>query len=163
MVDFEPWEGTLPDPKYNEGPLPRKGYKFELLFGPSIGAGRRTVGLSVDTDDPIFSRLNFPFYLQKGIVALPQRVYLGMLKPRQAAQGTARISRPGKPFKVTRVESLSSALIVSAEPFGSKGDYRINITFKGVPDTGNWTGKIRVHTDDPSQPTVDIDVAAAVQ
>lgn len=163
MVDFEPWEGTLPDPKYNEGPLPRKGYKFEILFGPSIGLGRRTVGLSVDTDDPIFSRLNFPFYLQKGIVALPQRVYLGLLKPGQAAQGTARISRPGKPFKVTRVESLSTALIVSAEPFGSKGDYRINITFKGVPDSGNWTGKIRVHTDDPSQPTVDVDVAAAVQ
>ena len=163
MVDFEPWEGTLPDSKYNEGPLPRKGYKFDIIFGSNIGAGRRTVGLLVNTDDPMFNELSFPFYLQKGIVALPQRVYLGEVKVGQAAQATTRISRPGKPFKVLRVEPVSSALIATFEPIGTKGEYRINITFKGVADSGNYSGKIRVHTDDPMQPVIEVDVAAVVR
>lgn len=163
MVDFEPWQGQLPDAKYGEGPLPRKGYKFEILFGSDIGAGRRTVGLMVDTDDPVFSRLTFPFYLQKGIVALPQRVFLGEVKVGQAAQASVRISRPGKVFKVLRVEPLSSALTASFEVIGTKGDYRVNLVFKGVPDSGSYAGKIRVHTDDPNQPVIDIDVTAVVR
>ncbi|MBL8060706.1 MAG: DUF1573 domain-containing protein [Chthonomonas sp.] len=163
MVDFEPWQGTLPDSKYSEGPMARKGYRFDLIFGPNIGAGRRTVGLMVDTDDPVFNQLTFPFYLQKGIVALPQRVYLGEVRVGQAAQASTRISRPGKPFKVLRVEPVSTALSATFEPFGTKGEYRINITFKGVTDTGNYTGKIRVHTDDPEQPVIEVDVAAVVR
>lgn len=163
LVEYEPWEGELPDAFYKEPSRRRKGYKFELLFGSSIGDGRRTVSLEIETDDPVFKNLHFPFYLQKGIVALPQFVYLGEVRLGQAAQATSRISRPGKPFKIVRVESDSPSLSATWEAIPDKAEFRLNIQFKGRADSGDYAGKLTIHTDDPAQPTLIVDVSAKVK
>lgn len=163
LVDFEPWTGTLADPFFNEPARARKGYKIEILFGPEIGEGRKTLSLEVETDDPVFQRLQFPFYLQKGIVALPQFVYIGQLKTGQAAQASARISRPGKPFKVLRVETDSPLLMATPEAIPGRAEFRINFSFKGSVDPGEFKSKVTVHTDDPKQPTIIVEVSGMVR
>ncbi len=163
VVSFEPWEGERADPAMGEPSRKRKGYRAEILFSSSVGEGRRPVSLEVETTDEVFTRINFPFFLQRGIVALPSQLYLGELQAKRPSTGTVIISRPGKTFKVTRVTSNSPHITGRAEAIPDRQDLRVVVNYDGKAETGDFEATLTVHTDDPKQPTVPVRVTARLR
>lgn len=160
MASFEPWEGEMADPEMGEPSRKRKGYRIDVLFPPASLAGRAPVSLEILTDDPKFGQLAFPFFLQRGIVALPQNLYLGEIRPGASARGFALVSRPGQPFKVTKVETSSARLAASVEPVPGRAEFRVLVTYRGAPSAADLNETVRIHTDDPKQPVIEIRVTA---
>lgn len=161
-VSYEPWEGELADPQLGEGPRPRKGYRIDLLFGPNIGTGRREVGLEVETRDQVFRFVRHNFYLQRGIVALPSSVFFGQIG-NEELRAVAMLRQPGRPFRITRIESDHAAIRATSERLKDGSEYRITVVYSGKADAGDLEATITIHTDDPSQPVIVIPVSAVVR
>lgn len=154
-VVFEPWQGTMPDPELNEGPRPRSGYRFRALLGASPPVGRVPVTLLIETDKPELGKLAFTLFCQKGIVALPGQVYLGQMQP-VPRTAVFLVSRPGRPFRILRIESDSPHLKAVARDEGDQCNYRVTVEYDGKAQPGNFSATLRVLTDDPDQPVVSV-------
>lgn len=158
---FEPWSGSLPD-EPGATPKPMKGYKIRYKLGDNIPPGRAAVGISVATEDPAWSPVKHSFYVQKGIVALPLSIYMGEVG-KEPSRAWALVSRPGKPFKITKVESDNPLFTTEIEDLGKNWEYKVFIIYKGGGDFGDLSTTIRISTDDPAQPVLSVPVAAVVK
>lgn len=161
-VELEPWEGMLADPEMGEGPMLRKGYRLNMHFKSSFIAGRSLASIVVTTDHPIFKTLRASLGFQRGIVALPERVYLGEIQ-KSANRAMFLLSRPGQDFKITKIETNSPHLKAASFPVQGKWEYRVNIEITGEQDAGLFAGLVTVYTDDPKQPTIVVSVEATVR
>ena len=161
-VTFEPWSGVMTDPERGEGPEQREGYKFKIKFGKQAVYGRPTVGLVVSTDSPTLPTIRWPFLVQKGIVALPERLYLGEI-PQAKLDATATISRPGKPFKIVKTTVDSPFFKVVCLPSKDGWEYKLRATFDGNATIGSLNAMITIDTDDPKQPVVRIPIEAIIK
>jgi hypothetical protein len=154
-VVYEPWQGTMADPELGEGPMPRSGYRFRALLGAGALAGRVPVTLLIETDKPELGKLAYTLFCQKGIVALPGQVYFGQMQP-VPRTAVFLVSRPGKSFRVLRVESDSPNLKAVARDEGDQCNYRVTVEYDGKAQPGNFAATIRIHTDDPQQPVIEV-------
>jgi hypothetical protein len=162
MVSFEPWAGTMPDAELNEGPLPRSGYRIQILSGLEIPPGRVPATLVVQTDDPVFPVMRHTLTLQRGIAVLPGSVYLGELGN---APSTAwfLVTRPGRGFRVLDVTSDSPRLSARFEPVRGNYEYRVTLTYDGRGEFGQLAATITIRTDDPRQPEIAVPVTGLVR
>lgn len=159
----EPWTGTLPDPELKEDEKPRRGYKFTLRIKKSdIPPGRNGVTLLIGTDHPIFSVLRGTFYVQTGIVAFPDSLYLGRL-PQTTKSAAVLLVRPGRPFGITQVESSAKWLIAKVVKDRNKEEYRLSVQLDGSQPKGQLTERIIITTDDPAQPKLILPVSAIIE
>lgn len=161
-VTFQPWEGTVADPEMGEGPLPRKGYRFTISGVKPPTAGRFGLTMSVATANERFPILRQSFFVQTGIVALPGSVYFGEIgqTPRRAS---FMVSRPDRGFKITKIESnvpAASAVFVATK---DDREYRVTVMLNGKQEKGAMSGMVKVHTDDPAQPTIFVPIQAQVR
>lgn len=159
---LSPWSGTLPDPEFKEPAKSRKGYRIPVKIAKGQPAGRFGVSVLVTTDHPKYPVIRHSFYVQNGIVALPPTVYFGEIR-QSPRRGTSLISRPGRPFKIVRV--LTGSPFVKAEALPSKtGDeYQIVVQLDGRQPLGPLNEVVQIITNDPSQPRIDLPVAANVK
>lgn len=160
---FETWQGTLPDPGLNEGPKQRIGYKIKIVLPAQNVFGRRPVGLVVATTSDAFKTLTFPFSVQKGIVALPQTLYLGSDLSSGSLTGAVIVSRPNKPFKITSIVSAAPCVTAVALPLHDDCEYKVEVKYDGTAKPGPLSVMLDVHTDDPNQPIVKILVSGTVK
>ncbi len=161
-VIFEPWQGELADTEQNEVvPTLKSGYKFHVKMNLDGITGKNWTGLEILTDDPYFKVLRYNLTVQKGIVAEPYQLFMGDItnKPREFKLD---ISRPHKPFQVSRVEFDTPHLKLK-----SKGDvkdiHNLVFVYDGNADPGPFKGMIKVFTDDLAQPVIEVPYAASVQ
>jgi hypothetical protein len=162
QVSFEPWAGTVSDPEISEEPQTRSGYKFKVHFEPHGVPGRVPATLYVDTDDPRFPLLTFNFQTQKGIVALPNQVFLGEV-PKEPRRMVFLLSQPQVPFKITKIESDSPYLTFSSRPMRGEWEHQVTVDFDGKADFGLFNSIIRVHTDHPRQPVIMVSVRGTIR
>jgi hypothetical protein len=158
---IEPWEGAVADREMNEPSKARKGYRIHYKLVGDIPPGRAGVGIVVRTGNTDWDPVRTSFYVQRGIVALPISVYMGELS-RFPARAWCLLSRPGKPFKVVKIESdhkLFSGEVEAVRP----GEYKLNVLYAGGADFGDLNANLTVHTDDPKQPTVQVPIRAVVR
>ncbi len=155
------WSGVRPDPELGEGPVERKGQRFSLLIGPRVVSGRSAVTLSLKTDSTLFPTLHFTVPVQRGIVALPQAVNLGQ-QADKARPAWFLVSRPGRPFRILKVESDTEFLLPEVAPFRG-GDYRVTLRIKPDAPAGSLDAKVTVTTDDPEQPTLVVPVTGVLR
>jgi len=113
-VSFAPWQGVLPDPELNEGPLPRKGYKFTLDISGNLISGRNQATLQIFTSNPEFPDIAYPINAQKGIIALPEEVYMGLVG-KVPKSFRFQVSRPGTPVTITVVGRVGLKLENAAQ------------------------------------------------
>lgn len=160
-VSFAPWEGSLPDRTLGEPNKPRKGYKIDFDLKGDMPAGRSGVTVTVRTTDAEWAQIRGIFSVQKGIVSLPMSVYFGEVG-KDKAKAYTYLTRGGKPFKVLKVESDSPYVKGDVEQ-SKPGEYKLNIHYLGGADFGEFSAKIRVTTDDPNQPVIEVPIRAVVK
>jgi hypothetical protein len=149
------------DPEMDEPATMRDGYVFHVHFSPNIPSGRPSGTLTVKTGLPDFPQAQYTLFVQKGILASPDRVPLGLVS--KPAYRSFLVSRPGKPFKVLSAESSSSYLNPLIIALPDSGDYRIDVDYNGKAPVGDFLATITVKTDDPKQPTIEVTVFGTIQ
>jgi len=160
-VAVQPWEGTMADPDRGEGPMPRKGYKITFRITGIPSGGQFGASVILTTDDVNFPRINYPVFVQKGILAQPSSVFMGEVG---AATRTMyfTLSRPGQPFKITDISADSTHIAVTPTLTNS-GDYQISVAYDGKADKGDYHATITIKTDDPKQPLIEVPVTATIK
>jgi hypothetical protein len=161
-VKISPWQGVLADPERGEGPKPRKGYKVVMSMKGRMSTGRVPGTLEILTTNPDFPDVVFTFYAQKGIIALPDDLFMGEVGHVPVTKDVL-LSRPGAAFKVVSVETNTKVLTATVHPGTEPGDWRLSIRYDGKSAPGQLLATVRVHTNDPKQPTLDIPVRASIQ
>lgn len=153
---IEPWTGNL------AGESGLKGYKIRYKLSDNIPPGRAPVGIAVTTNDPSWSPVRHSFYVQKGIVALPLSLYMGEVG-KEPARAWALVSRPGKPFKITKVETEGPFFTAEIENLGKDWEYKVIVIYKGGAEFGDLSTTLKITTDDPSQPVLTVPITAVVR
>ena len=58
---------------------------------------------------------------------------------------------------------MKKGLAARCEAIAGRAEFRINLSFKGSVDPGEFKSKVTVHTDDPKQPTIIVEVSGMVR
>jgi hypothetical protein len=161
-VKFKPWAGDLADPELREPARPRKGYVFEVSLSGDVPAGQSVGHLFIETDHPKFPQLQANLVVQKGIVAMPDRIFYGEI-PAAPRRSTFVLTRPQRPFRILSVSADTPFLDVSHQAVRGEWEYRFTVHFNGKAPTGLMASTITVKTDDPGQPTIKVPVEASVR
>jgi len=161
-VTFEPWSGQMADPEMNEGPLPRKGYKFTLTLQGIPDGSQFGTNIAFGTDDPSFPQILYPVFVQKGIIAQPPTVFMGEVgtAPRRMA---FLVTRRGKPFNIVGVTTDSKHLAASVQSTDIPGEYKVSVDFDGKAIAGDYRATVIVKTDDPAQREIDVQVTGTIR
>ncbi|MCH7905723.1 MAG: DUF1573 domain-containing protein [Armatimonadetes bacterium] len=161
-VYMEEFSGTVQFGPRPEDARKIEGYKVSLLFKPTIPLGQMSVSIQIATAHPIFRTLVHNLQVQKGIVATPRRVYFGEIV-QGVHQAWTLLVRPGKPFKILRVETSSNILKAEVIPMSDPSKYRIVVKYMGNAPIGGFREAVIVYTDDPDQPEIRIPVEGVVR
>lgn len=162
IAQADPWSGQLADPEMKEPAKQRSGYKISILGGPSVPPGRIPMSVVVETDDPVFPVMRYTLYVQKGIIALPDNIYMGIVQQKPMTF-PATVSRPGKPFRIVSARSDNPHFKVKLEKKSGADEYKLAIDFDGKADPGDISAVITVTTDDSSQKEVAISLRGIVR
>lgn len=161
-VTMKPWQGTLADPEMNEGPLPRKGYVFDLKISDQIAPGRNMGTLHILTDHPKYKEILANQWIQAGIVASPERVLLGEI-PAAPRRSGFLLAQPKRAFKIASMSVDSPFLTLTKQPGRGDWEHRILIQFDGKAASGPLEAMITIRTDNPSQPVIKVPFSAMVR
>lgn len=161
-VTYEPWEGSLPDPERGEPDRPRKGYKFHVTVNEPIPPGRSLIGLDVATKSIEFPSLTNPMSIQRGVVAMPEELFMGELTklPKKA---TVVVTRPGRELKVISATVSAQSMKVQVIPGKTPSEVRVQVQYDGSAPKGDLFATVTLKLDDAKQPTLMIPVSATVR
>ncbi|MBV6458590.1 MAG: hypothetical protein HONBIEJF_01722 [Fimbriimonadaceae bacterium] len=154
-ASLQPFKGTVAGEAID-------GYKIGVLVGPNTIPGRSLLSLAVITNEPDFGDLRYAFYVQKGIVMLPDQIYLGRVGKKEASSYIV-VQRPGKPFKILGVEVDHPSIAASFAPTDEVGQYRVSVRYNGKAVPGHIDAKLVIRTDDPKQPKLEASISAIAE
>lgn len=157
----EPWSGEVDDPATGKK-VSGKGYLFKMKFPRPLAPGRTPMSLMIATDDAKFDRISYPFSVQQGLAALPPNVYFGDLG-RIEARAWFMVSRPGRPFKILKVESDHPNITATVEPYKGNSEYKVIVKYDGKADYGSLEAKLKVFTDDPQNSMLEVTARGTVR
>lgn len=158
---WDEWMGDAADPEMGESERTRRGYQFRLTFDDKGPPGRSSTMLVIETDNPKHPVLRYPISSQLGIVAVPEEVYFGEIQ-RMARRARLTLIQPGTPFRITKVESSSPRMTVTAGS-ESSDEHRLTVELDGNMDYGQFNAILTIFTDDPDMPQVVVPVRAVVR
>ena len=159
-VTCEPWTGQLADPEMKEGAKTRYGYKLTIVPQTTgIPSGRLGVNVTISTTDPTFTRLSHTFFIQKGIIALPESLFFTK-GTSTSNSASVLVSRPGRPFKILSVSSKSPLLRATVKIGTRTDEYQVNVKFDSSSQKGDVDSELIIKTDDKDQPTVRVRVGS---
>ncbi|MFN8221197.1 MAG: hypothetical protein U0S12_13830 [Fimbriimonadales bacterium] len=158
----EPWKGELADPELQEPATMREGICFAIKLPKNAMNGRVPGTLVAETDDARFPIMRKTFYVQKGIVALPDLLYMGNI-PREPRRLNLLLSRPERDFEITKIESEHPNFTAIAKAVRGKWEYRVSVDFDGKADFGTIDTRLNIYTNDPRQPIIHVPIRAVVR
>jgi len=161
-VEMIDWEGEAADPELREESQKRKGMKIKVNLPARQIFGRVPVTLTLSTNNPMFPVIRSSIMVQRGVVALPERVYLGEI-PKAATRATFILSRPETNFKIKKLSTDSPHVTVTARPVKGEWEYRVDIEIDGKMDIGFFNANVLIETDDPQQPQLIVPIEATVR
>lgn len=155
-----PFIGQVPD--FLKGTEKREinGYRVDVDLSKVMASsifGRMMGAALIRVNHPVVRTIKANFYVQRGIVAQPEQVYLG--KPTGPTKASFVIAAAGKPFKITKVSSNSPHLTFSVTPRKIKGEFTVTIDYDGKSTGHVIEAQITVETDDPKQAKLTIPIA----
>lgn len=161
-VEYVPWSGDLADADRNEPVQRRKGFKFTIQLDKKHRPGRVPVTLSIQTNNDMFKTIYYSFYVQKGIVALPDRVFFGEMGG-QPMEAKFLLSRPQTGFNVTKIESDNPCVTVTQRATRGTWEHEFLVKYNGKAVHGAFNALIHITTSDPKQPVITVSVDGIVQ
>lgn len=156
VVSAAPFKGNVP------GKGQASGYKIGVKLDEALPAGRNIGNVVVRTSDERFPAIDYGFSVQKGIVALPESVYFGEIG-RSERTATFRVSRPGQPFRITKIESDSPHLSATWVKATNNDDWVVTVVFDGKSLIGRFAAVLTLATDDARQPRLQVPVQARIR
>lgn len=158
-VTMSPWSGPLADPDMGEGPsTARKGYRFRIRIpGDSLQNGRLPETLTVQTDSALFGTIVYTLNVFKGIVAEP--VYMGDIV--SGTRASILVSRPNAPFKILGVDA--GALKAKWRESRGSWEYVVELEYAGGASKGEFSVPVKIRTDDPKQPLIEVTASGFVK
>ena len=160
-VETSDWEGEL-EVLPGEPKRKVKAIRYRITLSATPLPGRLQATLSVPTDNPILPLLRHNIFVQKGIVAQPESLYMGEI-PRARTAASFLVSRPGYPFKVISATTNSPFFSAKAEPIGDGSEYRVSVEFDGKGDPGSIEVIVTIRTSDPKQPKIDVPIRGIIR
>jgi hypothetical protein len=139
-------------------------YQLTITATPETPMGRTVVPVVVKTDLPGPGTRTLTLILERGIVAMPPRIYWswtgGEVKP--PIRASVLISRQKRPFRITSTTVDDPKLEAEVRTLREGAEYRVVVTY-----TGGWAGgavkkMLIVTTDDPKQPELKIPIHAVL-
>jgi len=164
-LKVEPFKGTVFDSQQPNRKVEVNGYKLSVdlskvnlqnIFGRIVGL------IYLKTDHPTLPNMQTNLTFQKGIVALPESLYVGALNGPKAF--TINIIRPQKPFQIQSIKSSSNFLKFKVTPKPDKkgiqdgSDYIIEISYDGKAPSHVIDTVIEIKTDDVKQPLIRVPI-----
>lgn len=160
-VTEEEWEGELEvipgEPKRKV-----KAIRYRVQLNPSSLPGRLQATLAVPTDHPVLPLLRHNIFVQRGIVAEPESLYLGEI-PNARTSATFIVSRPGVPFKVLEVTTNSPYFKAVATPNADSSEFRVTVEFDGKGIPGIVETIVTIRTNDPKQPRIEVPIRGIIR
>lgn len=157
--------GATCDQPYAEAvvePLPptssgARRYQVRVTVGCEAPLGRTTVGVVLSTDSPTQPMVPVMLTCEKGIVVGAREIYFGIIRestPLPVVRNVM-ITRSGARFEITKVTSDDPLVEVEAVPH-TRGGYRLVARYRGGAAAGLGRSVIRIETDDPLQPVLEV-------
>lgn len=145
-----------------EGGANSKNFKLLLKIGAEAPIGRSVftmTGYTTSTRQPQFVVVAI---CEKGIMAVPTSVFMGNIDAKTVLPLTqiATLQRKEGHFKIQKVEPNDPSLEATVVPVHDGSEYQIKVAYKGGWAPGQIFRKIAVHTDDPKQPVIELQVLA---
>ena len=146
-----PWEGEI---EVDGKPKRKmKGYKIQVHLDRSPVPGRTSANIDITTNHDVFKLLRHTIQAQRGILVMPESLYLGEIA-RTPTVAALLVSRPGYPFKITKVVSDNPSIKATARAQEDESEYRISVEYDGKSDFGALNATLTIFTNDPKQPKV---------
>lgn len=139
---------------------------YDLVFtiAPEFPVGRASFIASLVTDSTREPQVAIVAVTEKGILAMPPNVFLGLVAPATPLPVTQDVvlTRKSGPFKVLKAESDDPALKTEIQEVRAGQEYRVKISYTGGWPSGLQRKMVKITTDDKHQPTIDVQVQANV-
>jgi len=117
---------------------------------------------SNDPQNPQF-RVSINGTAAQSIQIAPERLMFGQVGPGQTAEQFIDISGLApEPFHITAVEPSGAELAATSEVQEEGKKYRISVKLTGPTQVGPYNGNLRLGTDNPSRPVIDIPIIANI-
>lgn len=163
-VVWEPFEGDVSDWKRGGQKRYVKGFKVTADFStlPANQVfGRIMMSVYVRLTNENLKLITAPIFIQKGIVAQPENIYLGA--PTGPTESNFLLTRPGKPFKILNISCDSKFVRVSVASSRLDSEYTITAKYDGKAPEHRIDTKIVIKTDDPKQSEIVLPLTTAQQ
>jgi hypothetical protein len=147
-------------------PLPGTGrYELAVTLTPEIPWGRTPTPIIVRTDLKKSSNLTLTLIVDRGIVTTPPMVFFTPLPGAvsQPQQVMLTISRPKGVFHLKAASIDDPKLKAKVEAVRDGQEYRVTVSYLGGWTAGVINRTLKLTTDDPKQPELQIPVHGLVQ
>lgn len=134
-------------------------WRVTLSVDELAPSGRSWLTVSIATNSKSEPSVQLRIPCEKGIIASPTSVYLGRIDPESPLPVTRSVilRRPEGPFKITKLESSDPTLQVLDQALAGGLLHRVSVSYAGGASAGLHRGKLRIETDDPSEPAVEVE------
>jgi hypothetical protein len=146
-------------------PMPSgaRRYQVRVTVSPEAPLGRTTVAVLLATDSPTQPQVAVTLNCEKGIVVGAREIYFGIVRETTPLPlvRNVMIYRKGAPFQITNATSRDPLVEVEAVPNTGDG-YRLVARYRGGAAEGLSKSTLRIETDDPLQPVLEIPLSYRV-
>lgn len=141
-----------------------KHYDLALTIAPEAPTGRSSFIVSLVTDSKREPQVAIVAVTEKGILAMPPSVFLGLVAPstQLPVVQDVTLTRKNGTFNVLKAECDDPAVKVEIHPVRAGQEYRLKISYAGGWPSGLNRKVVKVTTDDKYQPNLEIPVQANV-
>jgi hypothetical protein len=128
-------------------------------------SGHQSKAIMIHSNDPEtpILRLNMEGDVSQSTQVSPERLMFGQLGPGQSITQLVEITAmAAETFTILQVEATDPNLHVVSETVEEGRKYRIPVVLTGLGKSGSFNANVRVTTDNPTRPTIDIPVFANI-
>jgi len=128
-------------------------------------SGPQSKAITINSNDPENPqyRVNMSGTIQQALQISPDRLIFGQLGPGQEAELFIELTGTSpEPFTVQKIETTDAHLTATAEVIEEGKRHRIIAKIKAPDQSGPVNAVVRITTDHPARPVIDVPVAANV-
>lgn len=138
-----------------EEPDRGKAFLVDVVIDPQAPSGRTKLTVIVGTDSPMAAAVPVEIVCEKGLIASPSQIGFGVLTDaRRPVARVLTLSRAKGDVQIRKIESSDPNL--QARVIESLVGNRILVTYRGGAEAGLHKGTLRIETDDPEQPILEV-------